>query len=95
VRPECQPFGVTVALEHVRPECQPYDRVTSSSICVTVVSLWAMKGYGGRGVFIFNILAGLSGQLCAPAALAPGKYSSVGLTVERQLSASTEDFQKR
>jgi hypothetical protein len=41
VRPECQPFGVTAALGHVRPECQPFDRVTSSSICVTVVSLWA------------------------------------------------------
>jgi len=58
---------------------------------VTVVNLRAMKGYEGEGiaVFIFNILAGLCGHLCVPAALATGKYSAVGLAVERQLNRST------
>ena len=43
-------------------------------------------GGGGRAVFIFNILVGLSGQLRSPANLAIGKYSSVGLAAERRLS---------
>jgi hypothetical protein len=50
-----------------------------------------MKGYeGGIAEFIFNIFAGLSGQLRAPAALATGKYSPVSLAVERWLSGSTQ-----
>jgi len=42
----------------------------------------------GIAVFIFIILDGLSGQLCAPAALAAGKYPLVGLAVERRLRGS-------
>jgi hypothetical protein len=58
-----------------------FNRVTSSSFREITVNLRAMKG-GGIAAFIFNILAGLSGQLRAPAALATGKYSPVGLAVE-------------
>ena len=72
--------------EPVPAEYHPFDRVTSSSIGVTVVNLRAMKGYGGIAVFIFNTLVGLSGQLRTAAAIAPGKYSPVGLDVERWLS---------
>ena len=61
-----------------------------SSINVTVVNLRAMKGHRGRAVFIFNILDGLSGQLCAPAALPTGKYPPVGLAVERRLHWSIQ-----
>jgi len=49
-------------------------------------------------VYIFNISFGLSGQLPAPAPLAAGKYSPVGLNVEMWLSGSTEavwTFSKR
>jgi uncharacterized membrane protein YuzA (DUF378 family) len=50
-----------------------------------------MKGYeGGIGLFIFNIIAGLSGQLRAPATLATRKYSPVGLAVDKWLSGPTE-----
>ena len=78
-------------LEPVPAEYQPFDRVTSSSICVTVVNLRAMKGYeGGIAVFIFNILVRLSGQLRAPAFLVLGKYSPVVLAGERWLSGFTE-----
>jgi hypothetical protein len=45
---------------------------------------------GGIAVFIFNILAELSGQLRAPITFASGKYSPVGLVVERWLSGPTE-----
>jgi hypothetical protein len=45
---------------------------------------------GGINVFIFNILVGLSDQLRAPATLATGKYSPVGLAIERRLSGSPE-----
>ena len=45
---------------------------------------------GGIAVFSFNILVGLSGQLCAPATLATEKCCPVGLAVERWLSGSTE-----
>jgi hypothetical protein len=76
-------------LEPVPPEYRPFNRVTSSSFRVITVNLRAMQG-GGYSRFIFNILAGLSGQLRAPAALATGKYSPVGLVVERGLSESTE-----
>jgi hypothetical protein len=52
---------------------------------------WPWRNRGGGIVgFIFNILAGLSGQLRATADLATGKYSPVGLAVERRLSGSTE-----
>ena len=78
-------------LEPVPAEYQPFDRVTSSSIGVTVVNLRAMKGYGGGiAVFIFNILVGLRGQLRASAAVATGKYSPVDLAIERWLRGSTE-----
>ena len=79
-------FGPTAGLEPIPPEYQPFDRVTSSWIRVTFAYLRAMKGYeGGIAVFIFNILVGLSGQLRAPATLATGKYSPVGLAVEGRL----------
>ena len=84
-------FGARQGLEPVPAEYQPFDRVTSSSIGVTVVNLWAMKRYGGGiAVFIFNILVGLRGQLRAPATLATGKYSLVVLAIESWLSGSTE-----
>ena len=38
-------FGTTVGLEHVCPEYQPFDRVTSSSIRLTVVNLRTKKLY--------------------------------------------------
>jgi len=44
----------------------------------------------GIPVFICNIFGGLSGQLCSPAALANGKYSPLGLAVERQIRGSTD-----
>ena len=56
-------FELRQGLEHVPAEYQPFDRVTSSSIGVTIVNLWAMKGNGGIAVFVFNIFAELSGQL--------------------------------
>jgi len=65
--------------------------VTSSSIGVTVVNLRAMKGCeGGIAVFIFNILVSLSGQLCVRAVLYNGKYSPVGLAVEKWLGGCPE-----
>jgi hypothetical protein len=48
-----------------------------------------MRG-GGIAVFIFNILAGLCGQLHVPAALATGKVYPVGLAVERRIIGSGE-----
>ena len=79
-------FGPTAGLEPIPPEYQPFDRVTSSWIRVTFAYLRAMKGYeGGIALFIFNILVGLSGQLRAPPTLVNGKYSPVGLAVERRL----------
>ena len=44
----------------------------------------------GIAVFIFNLLEGMSSQLCAPAALAAGKYPLVGLAVERRLRGSIQ-----
>jgi hypothetical protein len=84
-------FGTAAGLEPVPAEYQPFDRVTSSSIRLTVVNLRARKGYeGGVAVFIFKILVVLNGQLRAPAALSIGNYSPVGLAVERRISGSTE-----
>jgi hypothetical protein len=78
-------------LEIAFPEYQSFDRVTSSSIRVTVVNLWAMKEYDGEvAIFIFNILFGLSGQPRAPSTLVTGKYSPGGLAVERWICGTTE-----
>ena len=44
----------------------------------------------GIAVFIFNILDGMCSQLCAPAALAAGKYRLVGLAVEKRLRGSIQ-----
>jgi hypothetical protein len=65
------------------PQISPV-RLTSSPFRLTADNL---RG-GGMAVFI-DIFAGLSGQLRAPAALATGKYSPVGLAVERRLRTST------
>ena len=54
---------------------------------MTVFYLRAIEGYeGGLAVFIFKILVGLSVQLRALAFLASGKYSPVGLAVERPIN---------
>jgi hypothetical protein len=75
-------FGTTAGLEPVPPEYQPFDRVTSSSIRVTVLNLRALKGCeGGIAVFVFNFLIGVSGQFRAPSILPTGKYSPGGLAV--------------
>jgi len=57
---------------------------------VTGVNLLNMRGYGGKAIFIFIIFVGRSGQLCAPAGLATGKYIPVGLAYERSICGTIE-----
>jgi hypothetical protein len=67
---------------------------------VTVVPLGGIKVCDwGIAAFIFNIFAGLSGQLRDPAALDTGKYSPIGLAVESSskwvYGGGLDAFQKR